>query len=77
MKFSELRVGQRIEDTLYNSEHQKGHNNWGTGRIMEILKTRFKVQFSNKNANHSGDGLVTYDKSHAQFVRLVKRKRKA
>jgi hypothetical protein len=66
MKFSELQVGMKVEDTWYNSEHT---DNWGKGKVVAVLKTRFKVQFSNKNANHTEDGLVTYDKSHAQFIR--------
>ena len=72
MKFSELKVGQKIEDTWYNSDSK---DDWGIGRVVEVLKTLFRVQFSNKNANNTEDGLVTYSKSHARFVRLVKKKR--
>lgn len=71
MKFKDLKKGMHIEDLWYNASHSK--ENWGRGIILEVQKTRFKVQFSNKNANHSEDGVVVYDRSHAQFVRKIKR----
>lgn len=76
MKYHELKVGMRVEDKHYNSDHQvfRGPNDWGVGRIVAILKTRFKVQFSNKNIPESENGLITYDKSHAQFIQKVKRR---
>lgn len=74
MNFKEIKPRQIIEDTWYNAKHV--NDDWGVGTVVKVLKTRFVVKFSNKEANHSGDGVVTYDRSHAQFVRRISKKRK-
>lgn len=75
MKMSELKLKMKVEDTWYNNE-RGGDKSWGIGRVVDIKKTKFTVKFSNPDANNSGNGLVTYDKSHAQFVRPVKQVKK-
>jgi hypothetical protein len=71
MKTTEFKVGDVVEDSWYADA--------GTGVIKEILKTRMKIYFERATfglnyhcplfRNVSDDGLLTYDKSHYQFLR--------
>jgi hypothetical protein len=72
MKKTEFKVGDVVEDSWYAHA--------GTGIIKEILKTRIKIYFMRATLenhhcllfrNASDDGLLTYDKSHYQFLRKV------
>lgn len=49
----------RINDIVYD----RWFLEWGHGRILQILKTRVKVQFKE---------LVTYDMAHLRFLERVK-----
>jgi len=64
-----FKVGDKLIDTWYAHA--------GTGVIKEILKTRMKIYFERATfENHhcslfryaSDDGILTYDKSHYQFL---------
>ena len=71
MKTTEFKVGDVVEDSWYADA--------GTGVIKEILKTRMKIYFERATFGldyhcslfryASDDGLLTYDKSHYQFLR--------
>ena len=71
MKYHELKVGMKVEDSWYSNVQYKSSNNWGTGKVVEILKTVFRVQFSNKEIPESVNGLVTYSRGHCQFIKPV------
>lgn len=42
---------------------------WGTGRIIKVLKTVFYVKFSNLQRS---DNILKYDYPHARFLDEVK-----
>lgn len=52
MKFSELKVGMKVEDRWYP--------HWGTGVVRDLLKTRVIIKYP--------DGDTKYDKGHVQFL---------
>jgi len=56
IKFKDLKIRMRVRDSWYNDNHPK--EDWGTGVIKEILKTRVKIQFSKR-------GEVVFDRTHA------------
>lgn len=67
MKFSEIKVGMKVEDIWYNrnKKNKRINEDWGEGEVILVLKTKFKVNFSKK-------GIVTYDKNNASFIRKIK-----
>lgn len=66
MKFSEIKVGMKVEDIWYNrnKKNKRLNEDWGEGEVILVLKTKFKVNFSKK-------GIVTYDKNDASSVRKI------
>ena len=52
MKFSELKVGQQVQDSWFLQ--------WGIGRITILLKTRVVVKFPHDS--------IKYDKEHVKFL---------
>jgi hypothetical protein len=73
VKTNEFKVGDVVEDSWYPDA--------GTGVVKEILKTRMKIYFERAAlqcnyrytlfCNAADDGVLTYDKSHYQFLRKV------
>ena len=53
---SSFSVGDRVQDTWWQEK---------TGRVVEVLKTRVKIEMN-------GD-VVTYDRDHYKFLRKLKR----
>lgn len=53
MKIDEITVGMKVTD--------KWFPNWGTGKVITVLKTVVYVDFQSR-------GKVKYDKSHLQFL---------
>ena len=56
LKFKDLKLRMKVRDSWYNQNHSK--EDWGTGVIKEILKTRVKILFSKR-------GEVIFDRAHA------------
>ncbi len=57
MKFKDIKVRQTVEGYCGTSEKV-------TGKVIEKLKTRVKIDFNGK--------IVTYDKGHVQFLTISK-----
>jgi hypothetical protein len=53
MKFQDIKVGDMVQDRCYPEKYY--------GKVIKKLKTRIKI-------NTSRDGIITYDKSHVQFL---------
>jgi hypothetical protein len=58
MNYKNIKINMKIWDSWYSD--------WGLGVVKTVLKTRFKVKFSNK------DRVITYDNAHAQFIEKSK-----
>ena len=56
MKFDELRKNMFVEDTWFWD--------WGIGKVTKIMKTVVRIKFSVA-------GVVTFDKSHVQFLKRI------
>jgi hypothetical protein len=53
MKFTELKVGQKVYDSWFA--------NWGTGKVVTLMKTRVVIKYAAFDRE--------YDKAHVQFLR--------
>lgn len=57
---SELKLGSIVEDRWYPL--------WGTGCIVQVLKTRYKISYPGAPVSMKDkDGNVTYDIAHANM----------
>jgi hypothetical protein len=71
MKNNKFKVGQKVEDSWYGEA--------GIGIIKSILKTQMKIYFRRLDVDHvvcpltrnSVDGMLTYDRSHYQFLKPI------
>lgn len=59
MKIDDLKVGDKVRDTWFNSW-------WGEGTVVEVLKTRVKIDFSIK-------GMLTFDLSHLRYLEKIEK----
>lgn len=53
MKISKIKIGNKVYDRWYQD--------WGTGKIVKVLKTRIKIKFDNH------EEIMTYDFPHAEL----------
>lgn len=56
MKFSDIKKGMYVED--------KWFWDWGIGKVLTVKKTIVRISFSVV-------GIVTFDKSHVQFLKEI------
>jgi hypothetical protein len=67
MKKSELKVGMMVTDRWFPD--------WGTGKVIKIMKTRVKIDFNGRIILTDFDSVKckprTYDYDHVQFLEKV------
>jgi hypothetical protein len=61
MKYIELKKGQTVRDRWYDS--------YGLGEVKVVLKTVVHIKFT--NVTWPPHGIISYDKSHVQFLEEV------
>lgn len=58
MKITDFKVGDCVKDKWYGD--------WGIGTVVEVLKTRIKIDFNLR------DDISTFDEQHLVFLEKVK-----